>query len=1143
MVFVNLTNKKRVEVVNQKQTVETLCVALHRLDALAFAFLCHTNIYIRHSSVELLQSVQKAMELLIGYYYVDKSPLEQQKQLSFPSSIGQMLELYSDEMVYRAAVKFKNHQDNIKLTTSEFEPNKMETYYTSISNINTNNDNNNNNKANGSNANNNNRNNAGGYSPTHGVWRALLDPNDFTPYSACMDVIVEKMEALCEQGSEYMKFLRVDCCQEILLQEKWLGVDEKSMERDVLGSMCIALIPLLGFSEDNGLNEVEFYNSIWIQFWRFANDNDTQLINTILYTLQCAHSNRLVPLFKSLRAWYEANYQHPKGRIKKKKAMQMFYSNCRRVWIYNYVVLAFSSKERLIRMMERELAPIQVEEKKNKNKNKKQKEEEEEEDEEEEKDKQKEKEKENSKDQIKLDGIHKELIQFCCDLDDKHLLEHCNGDPERFRCIARIVENVAFALRMAMSTIAAAENMEWMQQLWDAQQRARVLKMMKIWSQCSSGQDPEGKQLVSSIWDKRAVLRDKAADQVQERQLRLRILQLEYQAFRTATSVLALGPVLSPQQDGILPKDGDNEAHRSSWLQWAIDGQKEGIPSLKYLMKHYYTTVLQSILHMFYSELARGGYGHAKIFFDVTSMSMSNGNGNGNGNAIVNDDVDANANDIHKQLAVFCLMFLIPFVDRQVILNGKNIAQHQRDASSLVTLRGIPSDNYGSIYSLSLPVSLSTQDMQQAVAYAEEEGSQHISRPKLLSPTLIAQGIALASSNKKADPDMQDGGYSRTESIIAVRVADDIMHAINMSRRAFALLYKLAKKLCHSDEPLDQLFELRMGLQSLDIRDVRHTAMQISILFANAASSETSHAIVHHVLQILEEMATRMNDLEQQEALSPIVQDNHLTLVHNLLQIALPWFANAPLHSSSNIGLYMERLLNLTLRFGHERRPEIDTQFHRIWHAVLTNNTTLMSHPEPKNIDDAVRFLIRTVIGRYEGYQQDMKEIANMEATAKQALQDELLLQTRHKSKSLFNVVAKSKSSRELDQTRDTGGVTRPSLAHIADMRRGLLTPEQFILMCENILRQIFVTHPESVLSSLLQILNVGCGLGGRVLPNPDHVQIVREDQNEYVDSSLQLGGGQYAHLVTEVVIRWVSSLIIRSFVFFFFLLFFGYVD
>ena len=150
---------------------------------------------------------------------------------------------------------------------------------------------------------------------TRGLIKSLLDPGQDAPYSACMDAICEQIELLCLEGSEYMRFLRIDCCQEILLQPNWLAVDGHSQDRTVLGSMCIALIPLLGFS-DNGLEDLEFYNSIWVQLWRLSSKNDTQLHNTILYAIQAAHPHRLLPLFKSLRLWYTTNYQEPKGKIK-----------------------------------------------------------------------------------------------------------------------------------------------------------------------------------------------------------------------------------------------------------------------------------------------------------------------------------------------------------------------------------------------------------------------------------------------------------------------------------------------------------------------------------------------------------------------------------------------------------------------------------------------------------------------------------------------------------------------------------------------------------------------------------------------------------------------------------------------------------
>ncbi|ETO10529.1 hypothetical protein RFI_26848, partial [Reticulomyxa filosa] len=272
-VFVDLKEHKRISLVSEKKLIEGFCVTLHRLDAITFAFLCHTNNYVRYSCVDLVQSIQKAMQYLIAYYFTDKSAEEQQIQLSFPSSLGQLFELYSDKIIRRALAKFKHHQDNMKLTVLDFETNWMDQYYDNAE-----------------------------YHPKFGVLHALLDPNDFVPYSACMDAIVEQIQALCEEGSEYMRFLRIDCCQEILLQEKWLSVDEKSTEKFVLGSMCIALIPLIGFS-DNGLDQMDFYDSVWIQLWRFLHENDLQLFNTVLYAIQCTHPGRVLHLNKSLHQW------------------------------------------------------------------------------------------------------------------------------------------------------------------------------------------------------------------------------------------------------------------------------------------------------------------------------------------------------------------------------------------------------------------------------------------------------------------------------------------------------------------------------------------------------------------------------------------------------------------------------------------------------------------------------------------------------------------------------------------------------------------------------------------------------------------------------------------------------------------------
>ena len=33
--------------------------------------------------------------------------------------------------------------------------------------------------------------------------------------------------------------------------------------------------------------------------------------------------------------------------------------------------------------------------------------------------------------------LHAMLIQYCNEIDTQYILQHCNGDPELFRCIAR----------------------------------------------------------------------------------------------------------------------------------------------------------------------------------------------------------------------------------------------------------------------------------------------------------------------------------------------------------------------------------------------------------------------------------------------------------------------------------------------------------------------------------------------------------------------------------------------------------------------------------------------------------------------------------------------------------------------------------
>ena len=112
---------------------------------------------------------------------------------------------------------------------------------------------------------------------------------------------------------------------------------------------------------------------------------------------------------------------------------------------------------------------------------------------------------------------------------------------------------------------------------------------------CAIPSETVGNKMVAEFQKHR--LKDKEADMEKMRQIRMRILQVEYQGYRAATALLSLGPALHP--DVIMVKP---EHEMLSWFEWAVAGQKEGIPALKYLMRNHYGLILQSVLMMLYSE-------------------------------------------------------------------------------------------------------------------------------------------------------------------------------------------------------------------------------------------------------------------------------------------------------------------------------------------------------------------------------------------------------------------------------------------------------------------------------------------------------------------------------------------------------------
>jgi len=164
-------------ILSDRTIIDDLCFAFDRLDALAFAFLCHTNLYVRYSCIKLTLSVQRGLKLIIAHYFTDQSPDEQQRQLTFPSSLGSLFKLYSGDIIKRARKKYFMHRDNMDKTGEPFDKYFSADYNTSVEGI-----------------------------EHEGILKMLLVQDDYTPFFACMDAIVEKIESLCLDGSIYFKF-------------------------------------------------------------------------------------------------------------------------------------------------------------------------------------------------------------------------------------------------------------------------------------------------------------------------------------------------------------------------------------------------------------------------------------------------------------------------------------------------------------------------------------------------------------------------------------------------------------------------------------------------------------------------------------------------------------------------------------------------------------------------------------------------------------------------------------------------------------------------------------------------------------------------------------------------------------------------
>merc|ERR1712130_316445 len=328
---------------------------------------------------------------------------------------------------------------------------------------------------------------------------------------------------------------------------------------------------------------------------------------------------------------------------------------------------------------------------------------------------------------------------------------------------------------------------------------------------------------------------------------------------------------------------------------------------------------------------------------------------------------------------VFCLMYLVPFVPHSLIESAEPPSLHRRDANSIITFRGIPMDNFGTNYAVSLPSAMEPSVVHQ-IQTSKLQNKTCYNRPRLLSPACV-NSMGRGSVMDKLMANKPDSKH-------VITLIDDIMQAIDMSRKTFSLFYKVILIIGEQSQnipTLDKLHELRMGLQSNDLRDVRQNASQISWVFANVCPTDLSILITDQILNTLESYAERIEGLEERGQLMDDAKiHDQITLISNFLQVSLPWFAAAPLHQRKidQKEPFLDKILSLTLRFKHFNKPEIDNAFYRIWHVLVTSNDTIMSSPEAANIDYTIRFLVMTVCGRYQGYSDDMAKIEKMEQEA-----------------------------------------------------------------------------------------------------------------------------------------------------------------
>ena len=71
-------------------------------------------------------------------------------------------------------------------------------------------------------------------------------------------------------------------------------------------------------------------------------------------------------------------------------------------------------------------------------------------------------------------------------------------------------------------------------------------------------------------------------------------------------------------------------------------------------------------------------------------------------------------------------MYLVPFVPHALIESAKTASHHRRDQSSIITFRGVPMDNFGSNYAVSLPSAMDPSVVHQIQNSSNNNKINHV---------------------------------------------------------------------------------------------------------------------------------------------------------------------------------------------------------------------------------------------------------------------------------------------------------------------------------------------------------------------------------------------------------------------------------